>query len=306
MHLQGKAIFNLLRKNWIEDPALQVKPWQVEDYRILPTEELHKRLKRLGVMITKENFASYAEECGTPEDLTDCLWLDEEDEEGYDEAYLNIFEIWRRDFSENPSLSIFCDELDVRIDLYDLEDIEPLLTTLEDLLDEQVDKGLTPKEAFAFISSYLSNDLEIFLYEYIAEQIDLGNTLEASEFLNGIYDYVKGNPLFAILRARDLLLTDEDAAYSLLMKILEDLKEEELGALFEILDLFVDGRNPSLFLNAALQATYFIHTKEDFEEFQSIIVNFYKRSGEDKRASAFLAFSKDSIEKARFLIQEIM
>ena len=38
-----------------------------------------------------------------------------------------------------------------------------------------MDEGLPPEQAFQLISPYCANDIETFLYDFIAEQIDEDN-----------------------------------------------------------------------------------------------------------------------------------
>lgn len=121
--LQTKALYNLLRLNAAEDPLIQAESWALEDLRALPLEELFARLNRRGVQLDRSRFLEFANKCDTPEDLTDLLLPDEEDK-ARDPFYLIVFELWRRLLPERPSLSIFCDELDYQIALYDQEQIE--------------------------------------------------------------------------------------------------------------------------------------------------------------------------------------
>src|SRR5689334_10234204 len=153
MKFQDKALYNLLRMNWLEDPRLEVKPWQVEDYRKFTTEELFAKLQALGLNLSQKNFSAYAEDCDSPEDLAECLWIRDEDMEGYDKSYLLIFELWRRLFTDKQSLSIFCDELDYRIEKQNAEKIQESLTELEDILDENADQGENPQKVFKMVSS---------------------------------------------------------------------------------------------------------------------------------------------------------
>ncbi len=286
MHLQCKALYNLLRSNWLHDPTLQVKPWQVEDYRVLTEEEIYQRLKNLKIVLDRKRFYAFAANCDTPEDLADFLWLNENDMDGHDEAYLNIFELWRRYFSDTTAISIFCDELDDRINQFfegtssSGDGLEIILKDLEDLLDEQIDLGLKPKEAFAILSEYLANDLQNFLYEYITAFLDNDNTLYASELLDGFYDYMDEKKWFDFLRARLIFSTDQEKGSSLFSKILEDLNEENIDLLFEILTFFADGKDTSLFLQAALQTLGALQTREDFLELLELVSKFYSNMGE--------------------------
>src|SRR5262249_5498720 len=129
MQLKGKALFNLLRINWLENRQGDVKPWQVEDLRDVDIQELFKRLKKLGLILDETTFYLYAENCNSPEEMNDHVWIEEEDIEGRDQTYLLIFELWRRLLPDQLCLSIFCDELDQLIELYDkgeLENEEPM------------------------------------------------------------------------------------------------------------------------------------------------------------------------------------
>ena len=112
MELKGKALYNLLRINWLEDPSIGVQPWQVEDYRVLSTADLFSKLEKLKIPLNEESFLLYVESSDSPEELVECLCLDDEDLEISDQSYLLLFELWRRLIPEKESLSIFCDELD--------------------------------------------------------------------------------------------------------------------------------------------------------------------------------------------------
>ena len=141
MELKGKALFNLLKISSQEEKPLEIQPWQVENLKKLAIEELFSRLKKMSLMLDESSFYLYAENCETPEELVECLCCDEESAQRYDQVYLIVFELWRRLIKEKFCLSIFCDELDHWIELYDaekLEDEEPLqkcLSFLEDILD---------------------------------------------------------------------------------------------------------------------------------------------------------------------------
>ena len=96
MELGGRALYNLLRISWLEDPDVKVKSWQVADYRSMSVEVLFGRLQELGIVLDEASFLAYAEGCDSPEDLVECLWVDEEDLDKQDASYLVLFELWRR------------------------------------------------------------------------------------------------------------------------------------------------------------------------------------------------------------------
>src|SRR5262245_463375 len=124
MSTKGRALFNLIRTSWLEDPTLSVEPWQVEDLRAVPLQEVLDRLGKFNIHLTQESFEGFAENSDSPEELTEMLWVGEEDPERYDQAYLLLFELWRRLLPQRASLSVFCDELDRLIDLYDQDLLE--------------------------------------------------------------------------------------------------------------------------------------------------------------------------------------
>jgi hypothetical protein len=241
MELKGRALFNLLRINWLEDRSLQVKAWQVEDYRALTDEEIYRRLAALGIALDAKQLRTYAESCETPEELVEHLWLKEEDLEGEDQAYLLLFEIWRRSFAQKRTLSIFCDALDEVIEQFDQgeriqeEKVKEMLTELEDILDQAVDEGGDPQEVFAEVRSFCAHDLESFLYDVIVAEIEGGNSLYASELLDGFSAYISFANRFAFLRARLFATTDCDKANLVISRLLEQLQEEkDTPFLFEI------------------------------------------------------------------------
>src|SRR5579872_1889639 len=268
MDWQGRALYNFLRSSWQEDRTISVEPWQVEDYRKLSQKDLFKRLDQLKIPLTEESFFHYAHHSDTPEELVDCLWIDDEDAAGCDQAYLILFELWRRLLPDRQSLSIFFDELDQLIDLRDRgeladdEKLQKALSDLEDILDFHVDAGSAPPDVFAVVSQYCSHDLESFIYDYINDQIDQENDLTASELLDGFYPYMPDPRWFDLLRARLFLNTDPDDANQLLECLLEDAQENPDPALnLEIIHLLAHGGEPALFIRA-LKQTYPLLKKE--------------------------------------------
>nr|NGX38577.1 hypothetical protein [Chlamydiota bacterium] len=229
MQTRGRALYNLIQMNWQEDSAFPVEPWQVEDYRSLATEELFSRLENLGISLDEERFISFAKNAASPEDLTETFWVEEEVEQ-FDQAYLLVFELWRRLLPEKQSLSIFCDQLDYLIDLYDqdlLEDEEILQNALSDLervLDEHMDQGEDPHHVFEDVSLYCAHDLESFVYDYASEEIDQDHPMNASEIIDGFGPYITNDNWFEFLQLRLLANTDPDEADTMLARVIEQQK----------------------------------------------------------------------------------
>src|SRR3990167_219398 len=206
--LQTKALYNLIRLNAAEDPSVKAEAWALEDLRAVALEDLFLRLQRAGIQVDKTVFLQFADNCDTPEELTDLLLADEAQDDRYDAHYLLVFELWRRLLPEKQSLSIFCDELDHRIALYDQENLESdelvqdALANLQEVLDENADSGAGPADVFDVICDYCAHDLENFIYDYISDLLDGGNELYASELIEGFASYIADPVWFAFLRAR--------------------------------------------------------------------------------------------------------
>lgn len=282
MEIQDRALYHLLRSNWLEDSSIQVKPWQVEDYRKLSTEEIFKRLKTLKIPLTSETFVLYADSCDSPEEIVDCVWLDEAQEEGRDQAYLLLFELWRRLLPKKQSLSLFCHELDHLIDLYDraeLKDEELLqdaISDLEDILDEGADQGGDPKEVFATVASYCAHDLESFIYDYISDQIDAKDDIYASELLDNFYEYISDVKWFDFLKVRLFALRDLGDAKRILRRLVEQLQEEpELALSLEIGTFLINTGDRMLFSQVVNQVIPLLQKEEDFQDLLELAADFY-------------------------------
>jgi len=290
MRLQTKALYNLLRRNWLTDPSAAVERWQVEDYREFSTHELFHELEVLGLSLTEENFLIYAENYDNPEKLTDFIWTQTEHK---DHAYLLIFELWRRLVPEKQSLSIFCDELDYRIELYEKESssqegaMENMMLRLEEVLNENTDEGGEPKTIFQTLSLYCAHDIETFLYDYISDEIDSESTLYATELLEEFYHYLSDTSWFDFLRARLLAPTDPHEANVVLKSILEELKDApDLDLLLEMASFLTSHGDPHLFHQAVSQAFDLIVTEEDFQELLAIVADYYNCCDMEKEEKA--------------------
>ncbi len=300
MTFKGRALYNLLRFSPQEEKNVQVKPWQVLDYRLAKEEELFKSLEELGVVVGKQMFLLYAESQESPEDLLDFLWIDEEDSLGQERAYLVIFELWRRLVPAKKSLSVFCDELDHAIAGYDGnekgvdERVSLLLDELENIVDEAVDHGADVGEILPMISEHSAHDIEPFLYDYISDQIVLGNEVYASELLDGFYSYVADRAWFDFLRARLFALSDPKEGDILLLRLLELLEEEpDLQLLLEICGFLINRGDLSLFRRAAHIALTFIENEEDFQDLLFSVADFYRFLDQDAKELQVRAMIKN-------------
>jgi hypothetical protein len=276
--------------NWLEDSTLPVELWQVEDYRCILTEELFTRLSHLGIPLDKERFSSYAEEENSPEELTDTLWADE-DLENFDRAYLIVFELWRRLLPNKQSPSIFCDELDRLITQYDQESLEDedqlyeALIELEKILDQNTDHGVDPHLVFKEISLYCAHDLESFIYDFAAEEIDRQQNLNASELIEGFSPYITDEDWFEFLQLRLLEGVDPQEAEAMLARIIHKQKDHpDFELMLEIARFLINRGAIAYFIQTLKQARPHIQTEQDFQEILAIACQFYRLLDKDNKA----------------------
>lgn len=284
-NLEKRALYSLVRLHWLQDQTIHVEQWQVEDYKQFSLPELFEQLSKLSIQLDKSTFMAYADGSDSPEEFTDYLIGDRSltvQEE--DRIYLLIFEIWRRIVVGKPCLSVFCHELDDLIFQYDQGQLDnPLelqdaISNFLSILNDNVDAGIEPKDAFQRIAAYCANDLETFLYDFIAEQIEAGLESYSNELLEGFALCFESNKWFALLRARLLNHTNEKQASKLLSQIIEEhLQDKDLEFNLELLSSLSDICTPTL-LRQVIEATLpLIRTEEDFQDLLFISGEYFHR-----------------------------
>lgn len=285
MEIERRALYNLMRMNWLRDPSMAVTPWQVENYRELSLNILYQRLSLHDLQLDKEHFLSLADEVDTPEELTAMLLEDTEtppEPTVYDQIYLLIFELWRRYITDRPCLSIFCDELDHQIHLYDMEKqdnaeaIQDILSNLQAILDENTDKGAKAQDVFKLFSSNCAHDLESFLYDYISDQLDNDHDAYANELIDGFISYVEDIKWYEFLRVR-LIMSDPRSDGKRLLGHLIDRysNEQDLEFNLEVLTYMVKVGNRELFIKLVKKTLPLISIEADFQDLLDICADFY-------------------------------
>lgn len=283
MQFTRRALYNRLLSRFEENPALNVAAWQVRDYRSLSIEKIFVDLKNLGIEIDEESFFSYAETCETPEALSDTL-TEEHPEESpvHDQVYLLIFELWRRLLPEKRSLSLFCDELDCQMELYDkgqlknVESLQDIVATLEQILDENIDEGDEPELVFSSICEGCAGDLESFLYSFISEQIEEENLVYATELTDGFEEFVEDSKWFDLLRVRILIVSDPEDASALLHSLIHELEEDkDLEFHFELIAFLVQEGQEETFMQVVENTIPLLKTEEDFQELLILCIDYY-------------------------------
>ncbi|MCB1149827.1 MAG: hypothetical protein KDK48_06640 [Chlamydiia bacterium] len=272
--MEKKALYNSLRMHHLKDPEGEVQEWQIADYRALSVEELFAGLEAIGIPLEKSSFMAFAEACESPEELSarlaEELELSGEDE---DRMFLYLFELWRRFMPQKQTMSLFADELDTQIFLYDqgiqedTDQLETALANLQYLLTEQMDAGEDPQAVFQSILDCSANDLESFLYDFISDQIDLDNILYASELVEGLQGFVQEPKWFALLKVRILLATDPQEAGKLIAQLLELTTEDsDVEYHLEFLAILVQDGDKRSFTRELMAVLPLIHSEEDFQD----------------------------------------
>ena len=298
MHIREKALYNLLRLNWLRDPTLSVQPWQVADYRALEKNEILNRLETLGITLDEERFLACAEELASPEELASLLWTGSEDDvKGEDQAYLLLFELWRRLLPQRETLTLFCDELDHQIFCFvedgKVEDIDEILVRLEDILDSYVDSGENPKKVFQTISLACAYDLERFLFEYITDLIDASEEMFASELLDGFFEYVADPKRFEFLRIRLFANVDPQETSLLLNRLVESLKRgAHFDLLLEIARFLVSFGQDPLYRKIILKGLDWMETEEEFFEVLHNLQDYFCCLDKDEKQAVVEAVIK--------------
>lgn len=292
MDLQTKALYNLLRMNHLSDSSTPCEAWQVEDLRQVSLDILWSRMAKIGLQLPRENLRHFAEECDSPEELAELLLPDLEDPRQHDEAYLVIFEMWRRLFPERQCLSIFCDELDHCISLYyagELDSDEPIqnvLGNLDEVLSENVDAGVKPALIFEKISSYCAHDIMAFIIDFISNLLDSKNQLYASELIEDFAAYAPSLIWFDFLRARLAALTDPIEANRIVNELLKYDEKLTVDLLLEILRFQIGYGERPVFLATVKKIIARLQTDGDFQILLELAQDYFRRRDRDDLEAA--------------------
>ena len=294
--IERKALFNLLRMQWLQDPSFAVEEWQIEDLRHLEMDHLFDRLQRHEIWLDPHTFVVHADEADTPEQLSnqmigDRSILDQEQ----DQIYLLVFELWRRLVPQRKSLTIFCDELDHFIwayDHYELDDLSQLEQSLESLiqiLKEGVEDGHDPLEVFEAIACRCANDLESFLFDYINDRIDESDFAYAYRLLDGYIEFMSDTKWFHLLKTRIHSIEDPAGAVQSLSNLIHEAHAEpDMDFLFELLLILVDVGDDPLFFPVVQDLIHQIRQEDQFQEILQITYDYFQRQDRDEIANEIL------------------
>lgn len=129
------------------------------------------------------------------------------------------------------------------------------------------------------IADYCAHDLESFLYDYISELLDSGNSLYASELIEGFSPFVTEPVWFDFLKVRLLAFTDIGDANIAMHRLLET--ELETDILFEMLQFLSKTGEHELFILAVKKIVPLLATQEELSELMASLAEYYRRLDED-------------------------
>lgn len=282
--MERRALYNSLRINWQIDPTLKVQPWQVEDYRLKSTEELLQELGSLGIDFDSRHFIAFCDEVESPEELADMLAasVDEDDHAKADQIYLVVFELWRRLVPEKQTLSLFCDEFDHLIDLFDAglihspEPVEDVISRFIELLSEGNDDGGDPQVLFESVLQGCAHDVEGFLYDFIAMQIEAHNYPYAEELTEAFLPYVIDIRWFRFLHAQVAAERDPAKSTELLHELVKECKKDPDTAFdLELLAYLAKTGEEKAFRQLAGITIPLLATEEDFWDLLSSFEDYF-------------------------------
>lgn len=281
--MERRALYHSLRVNWQLDPSLGVEPWQVEDYRKISSDQLFLRLEELGVSLDYARLVALAEFEETPEDFAETLLPDGvEDQETADRIYLLVFELWRRFLSEKQTLSLFCDELDHQIDLYEtgesesLEGLGDILARFQTLLEEAQDEGADAKALYDTILMSCAHDVESFLYDFASLQIEERNFSYGQEIVESFLPYAKTRIWFDLLHLQLLADHDPEDALSKIHQLLKEAESlHDLEFDLEFLAYLAQERDEKPFVQLFKRILPTLTIEEDFWDLLSSVEAFF-------------------------------
>lgn len=273
-----RALYNSLRWHWVNNPELQVYDWQVEDYELLSDETLFLRLSQLGIVLDRHHFVAFAENFDDPEDLTESL-LDDLPQIEKDKIFLCIFELWKRFISRKKPISVFFDTLDRQIEIYDQEgssidmpQMANLLFDFKELLDlNMYEHGNSEQEIFTMLIRHSAHDLEMFLYDYIVDQIELGHCVYAKELLDDFIPFIADKKWFLLLRLKLSSKENFSLEDRLYKQLVEESPDSSLEFVLELLAICDIESDMDCFITLLHRAKTLIHTEEEFSDLLSTI-----------------------------------
>lgn len=228
MEFNGRGFYNTLL---FSSSEIKEK-WQIEDYKKLSIDQLLQRLVKENIHVTESSLKEYMQNAESPEDLTDILCPEDEGTESFEKSYLVIFELWKRLMPKKETLSIFCDKLDHLIQAYDegsqvADELVKALNDLMKIFEDLCAGGLSQKEAYDLFSSYLAQDLETFIYDFLCDLIEAGEKTLAFDLIFGFYDFLHDKPALDLLKTTINLIENPEDSEGVFLNTIEKIFEKK-------------------------------------------------------------------------------
>jgi len=231
-----------------------------------------------------------AEDYDSPEDLTEDLVEETmEDIDTQDQVYRLVFELWRRLETDKPCLSIFCDELDHQIHLYEhghtesAEELQDVIANLQVILDENTDQGADPIDVLQSINEGCAKDIESFLFDFISEQIENNNASYAMELLDSFSDYIEDLKWFELLRLRVMITSDPEGATLLIEQLIDEaITEYDLEYNLALLSEMIHEGEETSFFKLVKTSLPLLETEEDLRDILLICADLFNCLDQDQ------------------------
>ena len=293
MRFSGRGYYNYLRRQPQEGVA--IKDFRVRDYRAISRAQLIRDLLSLGVELPEGGFKVASEDFDSPEEMVESLDTVSMQKEKKEEIYLYFFELWRRENTDKPSISIFFDELDRVIDLYLTdqksyeEKIIELFADLLMILESLTERVKRDEAIFRTLMHYSSHDLEAVIYNFIFDLLQQKEFVQASEFIEGFTRFMKDKRWFEFLRIKSLDNPHADKVLRCIDTLMQSLeKKKDFYLVLALLNYFNEANLLDFFVKLYVKALSIAKTEDEYRELQETLFTYFTLNDDEKRASQVL------------------
>ena len=265
------------------------------DYRELSEGELFQMMHQLEIFFDRNSFVEFCQELDSPEEFSETLSLEGDVSR---KAYLIAFELWRRFIPENVSISLFCDELDRTIALYEKQrDHSKLLMLLEqmvEILDRNDVSNADPQVIFKRLCLYVAHDLENVIYTYIDSQLSDSTSEAIINLLDHFMPYVKEKRalLFLKLKSMNEVFLEEKQC---LMEYLTSSLQESINFSLSLAMLFylIEKNQDDLFKELFSFLVYEVKEERGLVSLLDVLIAYHQHFGQSEKKKSVSEFMKN-------------
>lgn len=286
--LRSRLKYNQLRMRALEEDV-DAPRWMLEDYRKLSWRRLQQDLQALGVV---NDLGILKASCESVESFEQ--WYAVLIQQGnfsttdQEHLWLVAFEVWRRFYPEQQSFETLCDDIDDMIFRYETgsirdEQVQDLLHRIVELIEQQSRSKRAAKQMFAALDASCAHGLELFIYDYIDDQIHAQASSCAIDLLDHFQDLVQEDRWLQFLRAR---LAPGPEVFSAFMHLLsqfdQDRHSSDIELAFEILAYLCECNLSNIFAKYCAWLMRQKLDKEEEEDLCDLIDEYLHNHKEDK------------------------